>query len=202
MKSTNSLIIIAKHPEKATVKTRLSAVMSDEERLQLYTFLLKSSLQRLGAIRDVDTFIAFAPRAREDYFATFGLKLLPLPEGDLGERMYHAFQEVFHRGYTKAALVGVDIPELSGDIVLKAFDILSEYDVVFGPARDGGYYLIGMKKPIAELFEGIPWSSEKTLEKSIEKVQQMNYTFGLTEMLSDIDTMEDVRNAGFYYPKQ
>ncbi|TNF56315.1 glycosyltransferase, partial [bacterium] len=105
--------------------------------------------------------------------------------------------EVFSNGYQKSALVGVDIPDLSSHIILKAFELLNNSDVVFGPAQDGGYYLIGMKKPVHELFHGIPWSSEITLQRSMEKARDLSYTISLTEKLSDIDTIEDVKKAGF-----
>lgn len=197
MKNKNALIIIAKHPDKGSVKTRLTGMMTDENRLKLYTFLLKSAFSRLGSINGVDTFIAFAPVYAQRYFSSFGLYLLPLPEGDLGVRMFHAFRKVFSNGYQKAALVGVDIPDLSSRIILKAFELLNNSDVVFGPAQDGGYYLTGMKKPIRELFHGIPWSSEVTLQRSMEKARGLGYAVSLTEKLSDIDTIEDVKKAGF-----
>lgn len=197
MKNKNALIIIAKHPDKGNVKTRLTGMMSDENRVRLYTSLLKSTFNRLGSISGVDTFIAFAPREAERYFSSFGHFLIPLPEGDLGVRMFHAFKGVFGNGYQKAALVGVDIPDLSCHIILKAFELLNNSDVVFGPAQDGGYYLIAMKKPIHELFHGVPWSSEITLQRSIEKANDINYTISFTEKLSDIDTIEDVKKAGF-----
>jgi rSAM/selenodomain-associated transferase 1 len=197
MKNKNALIIIAKHPDKGSVKTRLSGMMTDEKRLKIYTFLLKSTFSRLGSINGVDTFIAFAPRQAERYFSSFGLYLLPLPDGDLGVRMFHAFREVFSNDYQKAALVGVDIPDLSPHIIQMGFELLNNSDIVFGPAQDGGYYLIGMKKPIHALFHEIPWSSEITLQKSMEKARNLGYTVSLTEKLSDIDTIEDVKKAGF-----
>jgi len=198
MKNKNALIIIAKHPEKGKVKTRLMGTMSDEKRLELYTYLLENTMQRLGAISGVDTFIAYAPQNAESYFLRFGLKLIPLPEGDLGKRMFHAFREVFKEGYEKAALVGVDIPGLTGSIILRAFELLSDSDIVYGPAKDGGYYLVGMGALVKEIFERVPWSSENTLKESIERAKQYGYSIALTETLSDIDTIEDVRRSGVF----
>jgi rSAM/selenodomain-associated transferase 1 len=197
MNNTNALIIIAKHPEKAKVKTRLAGPLSDKKRIMFYMYLVEDTMKRLGGIMGVDTIIAFAPQDESEYFAKFKVRLLPLPAGDLGERMFYAFKEVFQQGYKKAALVGVDIPALSDEIIAKAFHLLSESDVVFGPAKDGGYYLIGMKKVIRELFEGVPWSSKETLRKSIEHAQQAHCSVSLTETLSDIDTIDDVKRAGF-----
>ena len=110
--------------------------------------------------------------------------------------MLHAFREVFKAGYHRAALVGADIPDLSSTIILKAFALLSLDDIVYGPAVDGGYYLVGMRKLIKEIFEDVPWSSDQTLNRSIERARQFGYSLALTETLSDVDTIEDVRRSG------
>ncbi|MEN8262884.1 MAG: TIGR04282 family arsenosugar biosynthesis glycosyltransferase, partial [Nitrospirota bacterium] len=161
----NALIIIAKYPEKDNVKTRLKGLMPDDKRLELYVNLLKSTVKKLEAITGVDTLIAFAPDSAREYFTQFNIGLIPLHKGDLGIRMFDAFTSVFKSGYQKAALVGADIPDLSKSIILNAFDILSDNDLVYGPAEDGGYYLVGMRKLIKEVFDSIPWSSDQTLKK-------------------------------------
>ena len=114
----------------------------------------------------------------------------------LGKRMREAFKEVFNSGYKKAALVGADIPDLSAETVLNAFDILSEKDLVFGPAKDGGYYLVGMNRMIREIFENVPWSSDQTLSRSLQEAKKCGHNSGFTETLSDIDTIEDVKSLG------
>lgn len=192
----NALIIIAKYPEETTVKTRLKGSMSDEQRLDLYVSLLNRTITDLGNIPDVDTFIAYAPKEREYYFLRFNLGLIPLNKGDLGAGMFNAFEKVFSLDYKRASLVGADIPDLSPSIILEAFNILSENDLVYGPAKDGGYYLVGMRKLIREVFEDVPWSSDRTLKKSLEQASNSCNTVGFTEMLSDIDRIEDVKNAG------
>jgi rSAM/selenodomain-associated transferase 1 len=195
----NALIIIAKRPDKKKVKTRLRNRMTDEQRVKLYTTLLEDTISRLRGIRGTDTFIAFAPDSAVNYFSRFSLSLLPLSQGDLGDAMLYAFQEVFHKGYTNAVLVGVDIPRLTADIILKAYAILSHKNVVFGPAQDGGYYLVGMRGLKKEIFNQVPWSSEQTLKKSVERADRFGYSTGMTDMLSDIDTIEDARTAGLFF---
>ena len=192
----NALIIIAKYPEKMNVKTRLKGSMSDEQRLDLYVSLLNRAMKDLGDIPGVDTFIAYAPKEREDYFLRFNLGLIPLNGEDLGAGMFKAFKEVFSLGYKRASLVGADIPDLSARIILEAFAVLSVNDLVYGPAKDGGYYLVGMTKLIKDVFENVPWSSDRTLKRSLEQASGSGNTVGFTEMLSDIDRIEDVRNAG------
>jgi rSAM/selenodomain-associated transferase 1 len=194
--NNNALIILAKYPENGSVKTRLQGHMPDDKILKLYNHLLEHAVDNLRSINGIDTFIAFAPPEAEKFFSKFDVKLIPLPEGDIGQRMCYAFSSIFADGYGKAALVGTDIPELSASVILKAFDQLSDNDLVFGPARDGGYYLIGMKMLIREVFDDVPWSSEQTLRKSIEKARLSGYSMALTETLTDIDTIEDVKDAG------
>lgn len=198
MKNNNALIIIAKQPEKGSVKTRLNGNMPEEKVLKLYTYLLEHTIHKLKAIPGVDTFIAYAPERAENYFLRFGVNLIVLPEGDLGTRMFHAFREVINRGYQKTALVGADIPDLSAAIILNAYDVLSTHDLVFGPARDGGYYLIGMRKLVREVFEDVPWSSDQTLKRSLDQTKKAGYSVDFTEILSDIDTIEDVKRAGIF----
>lgn len=197
--NSNALIIIAKYPDKENVKTRLKDVMPDEKRLELYEALLHRTVENLGTIPGTDTFIAFAPGDAEDYFLQFGTGLIPLEPGDLGTGMFMAFSKVFNAGYRKAALVGADIPDLSASIILDAFDVLSQKSLVFGPAKDGGYYLVGMRKLIREVFENVPWSSEQTLEKSIAQAKSVGESAGFTKTLYDIDTIEDVKRAGFMF---
>jgi rSAM/selenodomain-associated transferase 1 len=195
MKNKNALIIIAKYPEKGKVKTRIM-VLSDDERVRIYENMLRNTVDKLCSISGSDTFIAFAPDSASEYFSQFTVKQIPLHEGDLGDRMYAAFEEVFHQGYEKVSLVGADIPDLSAAIIMQSFEILDKTDLVFGPARDGGYYLVGMSKLIREVFQHVPWSSSKTLEKSLEQARKYGYSSGFVDTLSDVDTSEDIKRLG------
>ncbi|NOZ69686.1 MAG: glycosyltransferase [Deferribacteres bacterium] len=194
--NSNALIIIAKYPEKGKVKTRLKGLISDNKRVELYVNLLNQTMHKLGKIPGIDTFIAFAPESAGEYFSRFNVRLIPMQEGDLGAGMFHAFREVFNAGYEKAALVGADIPDISPSIILSAFDALSGSDLVYGPAKDGGYYLVGMRKLIREVFRDVPWSSEKTLRKSLYQAGRYGYSVALIEILNDIDTIDDAVRAG------
>lgn len=197
MNNENAVIIIAKSPQNGSVKTRLKGHMSDSKILSLYTQLLENTIEKLRAVPGTDTFIACSPAGSKTYFLRFGVNLIPLTTNNLGHNMCYAFQEVFRRGFKKAALVGADIPDLSVPVVLRAFDVLSEKDIVFGPAEDGGYYLIGMKKLIKTVFDNIPWSTDQTLKRSIEQASLSGHSTGLTDTLSDIDTIEDVKKSGY-----
>lgn len=192
----NALIIIAKYPEEENVKTRLKGLIPDKKRLEIYISLLELTLCKLKSIPGVDTYIAYTPESGKPYFEQFGVGLIPLPETDLGTGMFHAFRELFKKGYQRAVLVGADIPDLSSAVIRQAFELLSSSDIVYGPAKDGGYYLVAMKKLIKDVFEDVPWSSDQTLNKSLEKAERCGYSVAFTELLSDIDTIEDLRGAG------
>lgn len=195
----NSLTLFAKIPDINTVKTRLAGYMSDDERLKLYISLLNNTIVKLIDLPGVDTYICYSPQNGDSYFSKYGLKMFPQSGGDLGIRMYHAFEYIFSKGYQKAVLIGVDIPEISEDIVTNAFCLLSNEDIVFGPALDGGYYLIGMKKPIRIVFQDIEWSTDKTLRQSIAIAESHGYTVACTNTLSDLDTPEDVKRTGIHF---
>lgn len=193
----NALVIMAKEPHPAFVKTRLKKSLTDEKRLALYGRLLETTIEKLRSVPGVDTFIAYTPETALSFFKKFKLGLFPQAEGSLGDRMYNASRKVLDEGYRKAVLVGTDIPDISGSIVMNAFGLLSERDIVFGPAVDGGYYLVGLKRPIMELFEDIPWSSDRTLKESLDTAEKYGFTVATTETLLDIDTLDDVKRAGF-----
>lgn len=199
MRNSNALIIIAKYPANGRVKTRLKGHMPDHKILQLYTHLLENTIQKLRYIDGVDTFIAFAPQESAPFFSRYRLELLPLPEGDLGVRMFSAFENIFQQGYKKALLVGADIPALHSHNILDALRSLSSHDLVFGPAEDGGYYLIGMSTLIKEVFKNIPWSSAQTLKTSIQEAESHGYSWACVETLFDIDTIADVKKAGLFH---
>lgn len=192
----NALIIIAKYPETDSVKTRLKGSLPDEQRIAIYVSMLEDTVRKFRAVPHTDTFIAFAPEHAVEYFKRFGIGLISLMEGDLGERMHQAFSELFTKGYHYVCLVGTDIPDLSEQTVLNSFELLLSNDIVFGPALDGGYYLVAMKKLITEVFDQVPWSSNITLKKSIEQAARHGYSVGFTKTLSDIDTVEDLKKAG------
>jgi rSAM/selenodomain-associated transferase 1 len=193
MKPRQALILMAKAPIPHMVKTRLKEHLPDEVRLRLYLDMLESAVERFGSIPDVDTHLSFAPAREEAYFRKFGLRIFPQSGGDIGLRMHHALTHLLFQGYRKVVLVGVDIPGLDSRIVLYAMDLLDSHDIVFGPAVDGGYYLVGLKKPAPQVFESIEWSTRKTLAQSKARARERGLTIALTETLSDVDTIDDVR---------
>ncbi|MDX1629646.1 MAG: glycosyltransferase, partial [Fulvivirga sp.] len=98
-------------------------------------------------------------------------------------------------GYEKVCLVGSDIYDLNRHIINNAFLALDKKDAVIGPAEDGGYYLIGMKKPHAHIFELKKWSQADVLDETIRLVENENLSLGLMPTLNDIDEWEDLKST-------
>jgi rSAM/selenodomain-associated transferase 1 len=117
---------------------------------------------------------------------------------DLGERMLNAFKEGFDAGYKKIVLIGSDLPDIDAKHIIKGLDALESNEVVFGPAEDGGYYLIGLQKLIPEIFLNKPWSQPHLLKNTLQELQQLNVSVATLDTLNDIDTYEDLISSNFY----
>jgi len=117
---------------------------------------------------------------------------LPQGSGDLGERMAGAFAESFRTGSRATVIIGSDCPGLSPGVIAAAFTRLTETPVVLGPARDGGYYLIGLSRLMPELFRGIPWGTHRVLADSLAVLQRQGCKPALLDPLEDIDRPEDL----------
>jgi len=112
----------------------------------------------------------------------------------LGERLRTAFGEAFEQGATRVIAIGTDAPDLNSEKIQTAFLELESQEMVVGPACDGGYYLIGMKRPIFDIFDGIDWSTQQVLRQTLEKLESENLPYSLLEPLHDIDTAQDLDN--------
>ena len=106
--------------------------------------------------------------------------------------MGRAFQETFQAGMNRVIIVGTDCPHLTDDLVQGAFKVLNHDDLVLGPAKDGGYYLIGLSRPIAELFSEIPWGTPEVLKKTLRIAEALQLRVSLLELLDDVDRPEDL----------
>ena len=120
-----------------------------------------------------------------------------LQQGDgLGARMLHSF-EVALRQARSALIVGSDIAQLSTAIIEDAFHQLQTHDFVIGPAKDGGYYLLGMKAPTPTLFEDIEWSTPTVFAETVAIIKGMGKSYALAPELTDIDRAEDWERYGW-----
>jgi rSAM/selenodomain-associated transferase 2 len=111
---------------------------------------------------------------------------------NLGERMHNSFVEAFEHGAERVILAGTDCPAISAEIFERAFHAVNRNDVVLGPASDGGYYLIGMKRPIPQIFAGISWGAEDVLRQTTQVADKLGLQLALIDLLSDVDRPNDL----------
>ncbi len=185
------LIIFVKNPVKGEVKTRIAVEAGDAEALDIYIRLLDITRRVCNAIDFADKYVFYsdAVSVSDDWPESIYIKRLQTGQ-DLGARMKQAFASVL-RSHTRAVIIGSDCPELQPKHVHQAFEILQWHDVVLGPSRDGGYYLLGMKKLHHALFDDMPWSQPSLFETSLRRLRQEALSFGCLEKLSDVDTLSD-----------
>lgn len=194
---TDSIIIFVRYPRKGQVKTRLAKTTSSEFALNFYKLCAENLIRNIKKVPSVNRCIFYSNKnEKKEVINWLGSKLLFAPQegDDLGSRMKNAFEKVFSAGSQKVIIVGTDIPDLSKEIIMKAFEMLDSYDVVIGPAKDGGYYLLGMKKMNAELFEKIEYSTSSVLSETMTKIKELNLYHHLLPELNDIDTEKDLIN--------
>lgn len=193
--------MVAKKPVPGKVKTRLSPEISPEEAAVIYQCMLEDKIKEFSTLTGIDLAIAFTPTNAKDAFVSFsrlGFALFAQKGKDLGERLSNIFVDKFTAGYQAVIVIGSDSPDLPKSTVQEAFHLLlsESSDVVFGPCYDGGYYLIGMRKPYPELFKNIPWSTANVLEATLERARKIGIKAELLSWWNDLDTFEDL--IGFY----
>lgn len=189
------VVVFARAPQRGTVKTRLAASVGDDEALAIYRELAE------GVVRGIqDAGWRVVIRCSPDDGVTLvrdwlgqGLSVKPQGPGDLGARMAHAMEAEFASGAQRVVIVGTDCPEVTADVIRGAFAALDHVSVVFGPAFDGGYYLVGASQPVPAVFRDVPWSSADTLAVSLRRAGDGGHAFAQLRPLGDIDTESDWR---------
>lgn len=193
----NLLIIFAKNPVLGRCKTRLAKGIGPENALAVYRILLQHTAQTTRSLKvDKEVYYTDFIDHEDSWDSTIFKKGLQRP-GDLGQKMQAAFEAGFKKGYQKIVLIGTDLITLEPSDIEKAFEALDSNTVVFGPAQDGGYYLIGLSQMKPELFKNIPWSTTEVLTKSLEKI---DHTYQLLQIKNDIDTVEDLAEIPVFLP--
>ncbi len=191
--SKNLLIVFAKNIKLGKVKTRLAKSIGDVNAFEVYKFLVQRTEENTAQVSDCDIHIYFSD-------VIIGTKWQKQPKfvqkgNDLGERMKDAFQISFEKGYEKVVGIGTDIPDLSAQIITQAFEELDLSDTVFGPAEDGGYYLLGMKKLHSTIFDDKEWSTSTLLKKTFHDLKVNDISISILIELNDIDTLEDLEKS-------
>jgi uncharacterized protein len=192
------LILMLKYPQPGEVKTRLIPALGRQRACELYRALVRHTLddsQQFASTSgaSLTARIAGAPddKAVRQWLGD-GIHFQPQGEGDLGRRMERAVQDAFGEGATSVVVIGADCPELAARHLDAAFRALKSNDVVVGPAVDGGYYLIGLRRFLPELFRDIPWSTDAVLEKTLVAANRAGVEYELLEILHDLDLPDDL----------
>jgi rSAM/selenodomain-associated transferase 1 len=210
------LLVFAKSPILGAAKTRMQPLLPKEFSLALHCQLLKTVLTQWSepAICPIDCWIAGDEATFIEKIIKVdmpNLKTLPLFQQrgcDLGERLSCAIATTFadnshsnttankavqaHKNIQGVFVVGTDCPSLSAEYLKIACSMLAHYDAVIGPAEDGGYVLLGLKAPNAELFKGIEWGGSSVLGQTLSKLRDFNLSYFELPALADIDHPEDL----------
>ncbi|AYV57126.1 TIGR04282 family arsenosugar biosynthesis glycosyltransferase [Leptospira kmetyi] len=192
MNSKEALILFLRNPVAGQVKTRLAQILGNEAALAVYEQLVELTQKQVNVL-DLPIRLYF-DSIPEFVSNKWGNKFSAhLQTGqDLGSRMANAFLETFETGAEKTVIIGSDCPDLETKHIREAFSALDQSDVVLGPAVDGGYYLLGTKSHSPELFEGIPWSTDRVFGITLEKLQLSRKNVWILPKLNDVDEASDL----------
>ncbi len=189
------LILFGRYPRPGETKTRLIPLLGPLGAAELQRELTERTLAtmvRAGLAPVEVAYTGGTPGQMERWLAGLRVGLYPQKEGGLGRRMQSALENALARGARQVVLVGTDVPGLSASNLAQAFAALNSHDLVFGPSRDGGYWLVGTRRP-AGVFDGIAWGTGRVLDQSLDLAMQQGLSAALLPPLDDTDTPEDLR---------
>lgn len=191
-KKSRLLILFSRNPEQGKVKTRLAATLGDEKALAVY-YVLSHHTREIATPLSCDKVLYYTDFIDTEDNWPASVYRKSLQQGaDLGERMMRAFQEGFERKYESICIIGMDCFELTSTIVEGAFQKLVDHDVVIGPARDGGYYLLGMNRLHQELFQDKQWSSDSVTTSTCRDCERLGLKYAELQLLTDVDEEKDL----------
>lgn len=194
---SNALAIFAKAPVAGQVKTRLCPPLTPERAAELSRCFLLDTLERMCGLEAVEVFVAISPTDSESLFRSlipFPVRYRPQRGTSLGERQLNTLGDMMSAGFSRALIIGSDIPTLPVAYVQEAFRRLEDpaCDAVFGPSHDGGYYLVGARQPHRRLFENIVWSTPQVLQQTLAQARKYGYAVALVPPWYDVDRPQDL----------
>lgn len=183
------LALFARVPAPGRVKTRLVPALPERLAADLYSGWLADAMAAVAAAPAEERIVFWADAP--------GRGDAPLESrvqrgAGLGERLSAAFDELLDGSGARALIVGSDTPALTATHLAAALDALESHDIVLGPARDGGYWCVGLRKRVPELFRDVPWSTDQVLERTLEHARDARVDAGLVDTLDDLDTPADL----------
>ncbi len=192
-----TLAIFTRYPQAGKTKTRLIPTLGEEGAADLQRRMTFHTLQQARKWSDgkLNAITVFTHGGDKNSFSGWlGRDLVYVQQAgeNLGQRMLEAFRASFQRGAERVVIIGTDCPGITKDHLKRAFREITQNTVVLGPARDGGYYLIGCGRVIPELFQNIPWGTSGVLNDTVYRAFHMGLSVHLLGLLDDVDRPEDL----------
>jgi len=205
-----ALAVMTKAPEAGRVKTRLVPPLTPEEAAELNKCFLRDTAATISTacsrrpMGDAEktappsAIAVYTPVGAESAYTDIlpaDFSLLPQRGDKFGERLYFAVEDLFKCGFESVCLIDSDSPTVPAENFAESVELLSatEERVVLGPSDDGGYYLIGVKKPNRHLFEQIDWSTERVLNQTIQRATEIGLEVKLLPSGYDVDDVVSLR---------
>jgi rSAM/selenodomain-associated transferase 1 len=194
---SDAILMFCRWPEPGTTKTRLIPALGAEGAAIFYRGLAErvAAVVRRVTQRSQAPYAYFTPADRADDIAAWlgsDFAPLPQPDGDLGDRLVHGFNHAFAAGAERVVAIGTDCVEITPDHLRDALDRLRDHDAVVGPATDGGYWVIGLARPMPEAFADVPWSTDRTCAVTLERLAAAGPKLAILPTLSDVDRPADL----------
>lgn len=194
-----SVVLMSRAPIAGKTKTRLESHLKAEECADLHRAFLKDINSKFLNLKKVytrlDLYLSYTPPKNEKLFNDLiDNEFIRIPQRgkNLGERMYNAVTDAYQNSKLPVIITGSDLPLLNLDIFTEALAGLKERDIVIGPSKDGGYYLLGMKKPEKSLFDFENWGNQSVLDKTIKEASKHNLKSHFLPEVSDVDTFKEL----------
>lgn len=189
MKSDKVLLIFTRNPSLGKVKTRLAKSLGATKALAIYQMLLEKTRQVVKNLScEVKIYYSESVPIKDDWDPQY--PKIRQQGSDLGVRMHKAFKENFEQGYRRVVIIGSDLYDLQPEHIEEAFQALEDSDAVLGPAKDGGYYLLGMNQLYPEVFKDKAWGTSTVQSATLQDLAKVQVH--LLEELNDIDVIEDI----------
>lgn len=196
MNPKNALIVMAKRPSPGQTKTRLTPPLTPQQAADLYECFLRDVLDIVRRVPHITPFIAASPPNSQPYFAQLApdFGFVPQIGQNLSERLHFVMVQLLQAGFEQVAAINSDSPTLPAAYLRRAFTLLADpaVDVVLGPCEDGGYYLIGWKRPNPHLILNVPMSTSRVLQDSLAIAAQEGLRVALLPEWYDVDETADL----------
>lgn len=190
----NALVVFVKAPVPGAVKTRLWPPVAPARAAALYRAFAQDTIDQAGRVSGAEVLVAYEGSARfpDLSWLSAAPDFFPQTAATLGERLERAVGLCL-RSHPKVVVIGSDAPHVQASSYEQAFEALDRVDVALGPTQDGGYYLIGLKRPEPGLFRDIPWSTGEVLRATLRRTRELGLTSRLLREEFDVDSFGDLK---------